>query len=340
MSGNQKKKRGGAGSVLTTVLLIAAICVFAYSAIRLYGYYRAYKAGTDEYSGLSQEFADLEGGDAAEGQSENAVGADDGLISETENVTEGASGATGAGLGSGSGTGAASGVAAGAELRSVTSLENPGTLMKMLANAKKEKVIEDDEEKLLPTLKNPINFEELQKLNPEVIGWIRIGALDLSYPVAQAEDNDFYLHRTFLKEDNFAGCIFLNCDNSNEFTDQNTIIYGHNMKNGAMFGTLKKFSEQETYDKNPYFWIFTPKFIYQYQIFSTSIVARSGDPYRVSFPDDEFEAFLEHSAETSEIETDVKVTKDDRVVTLSTCTGDDTTRRIVQGVLCQVYVAK
>ena len=77
------------------------------------------------------------------------------------------------------------------------------------------------------------------------MGWLRIRALGISYPVVQGEDNDFYLHRTFEKEDNFAGCIFVNCDNSGNFTDQNTIIYGHNMKDGSMFGKLKKFREEQ-----------------------------------------------------------------------------------------------
>ena len=183
-------------------------------------------------------------------------------------------------------------------------------------------------------------FRELRAINPEVIGWIRIGALNKSYPVAQAKDNDFYLHRTFEKKDNFAGCIFLNCENSKYFTDQNSIIYGHNMKDGSMFGTLKNFGDQETYDKNPYFWVFTPKLIYQYQIFSCSIVSRVGDPYRTRFLSSEFEAFLETCVENSQIDAHgLKLSKDDRIVTLSTCTGDESTRFIAQGVLKQVYLS-
>ena len=189
-------------------------------------------------------------------------------------------------------------------------------------------------------MKKPVDFAQLQNINPEVIGWIRVGSVNISYPVAQAKDNDYYLHRTFKKVDNFAGCIFENCNNSPFFTDQNTIIYGHNMKNGSMFGQLKKFKEQETFDKNPYFWMFTKDFIYQYRIFSSSIVSKIGDPYITRFSDEDFQKFIEKSISSSEIKCgDVSVTTDDRIMTLSTCTGDDATRRILQGVLVQVYIS-
>ncbi|MFR3321064.1 MAG: sortase domain-bontaining protein [Lachnospiraceae bacterium] len=77
-------------------------------------------------------------------------------------------------------------------------------------------------------------------MNSDIVGWLRIRALDISYPVVQGKDNDYYLHRTFEKTDNFAGCLFVNSYNMGDFTDQNTIIYGHNMKNGSMFGKLSR----------------------------------------------------------------------------------------------------
>ena len=226
-------------------------------------------------------------------------------------------------------------------LTDVSLLENPATLASMVEGAEHKTVTENNEEKSLPVLVNPVDFTELQAVNPEVIGWIRIGAINVSYPVAQAADNDFYLHRTFKKVDNFAGCIFENCENSPYFTDQNTIIYGHNMKNGSMFGRLGQFSQQATLDRNPYFWIFTPHAIFQYRIFSSSVVSKSGDPYAVRFREADFAEFINRSASTSEINCgNVSVTTSDRLVTLSTCTGDDSTRRIVQGVLVQIYAPK
>lgn len=294
------KKKSGVGTFLLTLLLVVAVGVFAYSGYRLFGYYMAYKAGSDEYSKLNEDFLETTK------SSEKAPEAD-----------------------------------TPSALTDVTLLEDPKTLPQILEKAAHETASENQETKSLPTLVNPVDFTELQAINPEVIGWIRVGAINISYPVARAEDNDFYLHRTFRKVDNFAGCIFENCDNSPFFTDQNTIIYGHNMKNGSMFGQLRKFSEQETLDKNPYFWMFTPNFIYQYRIFSSSVVGTTGDPYTTRFTLEDFQKFINDSAARSEINCgDVSVTTSDRLMTLSTCTGDSSTRRILQGVLTQIYIAK
>ena len=203
------------------------------------------------------------------------------------------------------------------------------------------KVTENGKEITVPTMSNPIDFPQLQQVNDDIVGWLRIRALDISYPVVQGEDNDFYLHRTFEKEDNFAGCLFVNSDNSRNLTDQNTIIYGHNMKNGSMFGKLKKFREPETFEKSKYFWMFTPDFIYQYRIFSASVVDKTGLTYQTFYSDEEFDKWMNTAFSSSEVEnSDVEVTKDDRVMTLSTCTGDDATRFVVLGKLVQIYASK
>ncbi len=298
------KKKSGVGTFLITLLLVVAIGVFAFSGYKLLGYYMAYKAGSDEYSELNKDFMDT--GNTSEKTTEKNP--------ETDAPTV---------------------------LTDITKLEDPATVRQIVEKAEHETTTENQETKSLPKLVNPVDFTELQAINPEVIGWIRVGAINVSYPVARAADNDFYLHRTFRKVDNFAGCIFENCDNSPYFTDQNTIIYGHNMKNGSMFGQLRKFAEQETLDKNPYFWIFTPNFIYQYRIFSSAVVGTTGDPYTTRFSKEDFQRFINDSAARSEINCgDVTVTTSDRIVTLSTCTGDSSTRRILQGVLEQVYIAK
>ena len=300
---NRRRAGGAAGTFLITLLLVIAIGVFAYSGWRLFGYYMDYKQGTDEYSELNEDFVNPpSGGNEAQ-----------------------------------TGTPASSGSEV---LTDLTALENPSTRSEVLDGAHRESTVENGVTKELPKLVNPVDFAQLQEINPEVIGWIRVGAVNISYPVAQAKDNEYYLHRTFKKVDNFAGCIFENCDNSPFFTDQNTILYGHNMKNGSMFGQLKKFSEQATLDTNPYFWVFTKDFIYQYRIFSSSVVSKIGDPYITRFSEADFQKFIDKSIASSEVSCgDVTVTTNDRIVTLSTCTGNDATRRILQGVLVQVYIS-
>lgn len=307
----QCRAGGAAGTFLITLLLVIAIGVFAYSGWRLFGYYMAYKQGTDEYSELNEEYVNTPDVNTPVSETSTGITESPGFESTGQDV-----------------------------LTDVAKLEDPSSIHSVLDGAHRESTVENGETKELPKLKNPVNFAELQGINPEVIGWIRVGAVNISYPVAQAADNEYYLHRTFKKVDNFAGCIFENCDNSPYFTDQNTIIYGHNMKNGSMFGQLKKFSEQETLDKNPYFWIFTKDFIYQYRIFSSSVVSKIGDPYIVRFSEEDFQKFIDKSIASSEIDCgDVTVTTNDRIVTLSTCTGNDATRRILQGVLVQIYIS-
>lgn len=226
------------------------------------------------------------------------------------------------------------------ESENIDNLEDDDALQS-ISGQEVRTVLEDGEEKTLPVLKNPIDFTQLLSVNSDIVGWLRIRALDISYPVVQGKDNDYYLHRTFEKTDNFAGCLFVNSYNMGDFTDQNTIIYGHNMKNGSMFGKLKNFNDPEVFKKSRYFWIFTPDIIYQYRIFSASVVDKTGLTYQISFTDDEFDQFISRAYSNSVVDNqDVTVTKEDRIVTLSTCTGDDSTRFVVMGKLAQIYAAR
>ena len=96
-----------------------------------------------------------------------------------------------------------------------------------------------------------VDFESLQSINPEVIAWIQIPALDISYPVAKGTDNAYYLHHMINGETNKSGSIFMDYHNQEDFTDRNTIIYGHNMRDGSMFGTLEKYQDPGVYDVYP-----------------------------------------------------------------------------------------
>ena len=88
-----------------------------------------------------------------------------------------------------------------------------------------------------------VDFDALKKINPDIVAWIRIEGLGIDYPVVQGEDNEHYLNYTFRGEKNAAGSIFLDCRNQADFSDPKIILYGHNMKNGSMFGSLKKYQE-------------------------------------------------------------------------------------------------
>ena len=186
-------------------------------------------------------------------------------------------------------------------------------------------------------LKPPIevDFDKLKSVNEDVVGWIYVDALpDISYPIVKGKDNQTYLHQTYEKNYNFAGTIFVDYENSGDFSDCNTLVYGHNMKNGSMFGHLKKFREDDKlYKQDKYFWILTPERNYRYEIITAYTTGVNSDTYTLfKGPGEEFEKYLETIKGYSEIQTDdTDLTIKDKIVTLSTCTGNESTRFVVQG---------
>ena len=175
-------------------------------------------------------------------------------------------------------------------------------------------------------------------MNPDVIGWIEIPGLSISYPVVQGTDNAYYLHHLFTGEYNSSGSIFADCHNQPDFTDQNTIIYGHNMKNGSMFGTLSRYQDEALWEASPYFYLYVPGKVLKYQIFSCYAGYVRSQAYTYSFPEEaDFQAFLKQIRSYAGYDTSVEVGKTDRVVTLSTCVSSRRDYRyIVHGKLKEV----
>ena len=185
-------------------------------------------------------------------------------------------------------------------------------------------------------LKCPISvdFDALKEINEDIIGWIYIKDVDISYPITQSKDNDYYLHRTFRRTYNFAGSIFADFENASDFSDPNTILYGHNMKNDSMFGRLDELVEKEKDLEEPYFWILVPGAEYCYAMFDMQRVDPYDEIYTLFHGTDEtFVQYAEKCAEESSVELPAqKFTTDSKIVTLSTCTNDSKARFVVQGV--------
>ena len=181
-----------------------------------------------------------------------------------------------------------------------------------------------------------VDFEKLLTINKETVAWIRFDEpKKISYPVVKAGDNDKYLRATFEGKKNSSGAIFMDAANMSDFTDRNTFIYGHNMKNGSMFGQLRKYKNEAFYKENPYFYIYTPDGReLTYQVFAVGVVEDTAKSYMRSYGDDEeYIGYLKHLQNVSQYKTGVEVNAESRIVSLSTCTNvTDTQRLLVHGV--------
>lgn len=178
-----------------------------------------------------------------------------------------------------------------------------------------------------------VDFDELKKINADTVGWIRFypEPSQISYPLVQTTDNDLYLNRTFSANENTVGAIFVNCDNAADFSDRNTIIYGHRMMDHSMFHDLEKYKDESFWKENPYFYIYTPDGReIKYQIYSAGVVKDTSESYTYQFENDaSFELFLQITKSISNYDTGVNPGVDAEVVTLSTCTKDDNDDRFV-----------
>lgn len=182
-----------------------------------------------------------------------------------------------------------------------------------------------------------VDFDALKEMNPDTIGWIRFSPEPsiINYPVVQGENNQEYLHKTFTANENTMGSIFLNVDNKPDFSEKNSIVYGHRMKDGSMFRHLQDYESQDFWKANPYFYIYTlDGREITYHVYSAGEVVDTSDTYLTDFASNEdYQKFLDMTKEVSLYDTGVEVTTYDTIVTLSTCTSSsDEHRFVVRGV--------
>lgn len=196
----------------------------------------------------------------------------------------------------------------------------------------------EDDSVVLPS----VDFEILQENGPDIIAWLTLPDTAVNYPVTQAEDNDYYLRHLYDGTYNKAGCLFADYENKKDFSDRNTIIYGHNMRDGSMFASLNEYKEQSYYDSHPQMYLVTPDGGYLCDIFAAfeAKPKESGSdtsPWRMEWKDDgAYTTWLSAMADRSVVETDVTVTSSDKVLTLSTCTPGGASCFIVMGKLTEV----
>ena len=186
-----------------------------------------------------------------------------------------------------------------------------------------------------------VDFDALLEINPDTIAWIRFDEPSIiNYPVVKSADNNEYLTKTFAENDNKLGAIFMDMRNSSDFSDRNTIIYGHHLNvSPEMFSRLHLYEDEEFCREHPNFYIYTPDgSVRTYTVFSAGIVNDAANNYDVEFAsDEEFEQYIELCRESSNYQVDVEVNAQSQILSLSTCTGDQRDERfLLQGVLTAV----
>ncbi len=182
----------------------------------------------------------------------------------------------------------------------------------------------------------PIDFETLQGINEDIVGWIEVEGTDISYAVLFDEDDLYYLDHNYKREYSFSGSIFMQHYNDAEFTDFNTVLYGHNMGSGTMFAQLHRFEKESFFDEHDTIIVYTPNARLTYHIFAAYRTDNSNQMVVFKYDTKEDrEAYLERIFEHtySNFDEDVPVTEEDRIITLSTCIGNPDYRYLVQGVL-------
>ena len=191
-------------------------------------------------------------------------------------------------------------------------------------------------------MENPIDFDSLTAQYPDVYAWIRIPGTKVDYPIVQREgDNGYYLNHTIDGKKKTEGSIYTEDYNNKDFGDANTVIYGHNMKNGSMFKTLHKYKDKQFLLDNSEIYIYQKDRVLKYKIFAAYIYDSRHLMLSFDFEDKNiFQNYLDNVLTkrnmSSNIDTTVEVTASDKIITLSTCNNNDAQRYLVQAVLLSI----
>lgn len=180
-----------------------------------------------------------------------------------------------------------------------------------------------------------IDWNSLLSRNSDVKAWIQIPNTNVNYPVLQGKTNDTYIHSDLDGNDLNAGSIFIASENQNPFTDINTVIYGHNMKNGSMFHDIKSYTDQQFADEHPYIYIYLPDgTVSEYKVVSAHIISEKSVLYNTNIVN--IQDFYQEMLKGNDISADFDQNSNLPVITLSTCTsggGENGKRNVVHAVL-------
>ena len=237
-----------------------------------------------------------------------------------------------------------------AELQQAKSAMTEEEINELLAGMKKEDTAEASQDSVAPSEtaeeqpgeEIPVKFDELWEINPDVYAWITIPGTDIDYPILQHPSDDaYYLNHNIDGSYGRPACIYTESLNSKDFTDNNTVIYGHNMKNGTMFAQLHKFEDKDFFEEHREVTIYLPDKVLHYKIFAVHTYDDRHLLYSFDFSDkavyrDYLESVFSIRDMSANIDTDMTVTEDDKIITLATCVYKQPSLRFyVQAVLME-----
>lgn len=183
---------------------------------------------------------------------------------------------------------------------------------------------------------NKINFKDLKKKNKDTIAYLKVEGTNIDYVVLQGNDNKYYLSHNFNKEYNVAGWIFADYHNKFDSTDKNIVIYGHDTKDGSMFGSLKSIltKKWQRNKKNHIIKLITEKKVLKYKVFSTYTIKPENYYINTEFiSNDSYSSFLKTIQERSIYNYNTNINPNDRIMTLSSCIGDGSKRVVLHAKL-------
>ena len=228
-------------------------------------------------------------------------------------------------------------------IRSWQQEKNAGSGYEEIREEVKDITREEAPEDTGPTVEIPVDFKALKERNPDVYAWITVPGTQIDYPILQsADDNSYYLTHTIDGEEKAEGAIFTENYNHTDMEDVNTVIYGHDMKNGTMFQNLLNYQDRAFFDENREVVIYTPDAIRHYDIFAAYLYDDRHLLQSFNFNNrDIYRQYLDSIFSIRDmnacIDTSVKVDTDDKIITLSTCYSSQPDKRyLVQAVLVTI----
>lgn len=169
-----------------------------------------------------------------------------------------------------------------------------------------------------------IDFKKLKEQNPDTVAYIKVNNTNIDYIVVKGNDNDYYLHHSFRQKPNTAGWVFASYQNKIDGTDKNIVIFGHNMRDGSMFGTLKRVLTKKWYNNkdNQSIKLVAEQGTFTYKVFSVYQVMPEDYYIQTDFNNDkQYANFLKTIKARSINDFGISITKDDSILTLSTCSS-------------------